>query len=113
MTPQPRGIVPKVNTDRILAAIAARETADQELVDAVVDALKAGGSVREVAKVSGLANDTVTRWGHANGWPTAEQKKAREEARARNAAWRALGEADVDERAAALRRVADALDPDE
>lgn len=62
------------HAERIRAAVAARELAEAEVRAAVVAALKAGGSIREVAKVSGLSTNTVQRWGREGGWPTKAQK---------------------------------------
>lgn len=61
------------------AATEARATADEEFWSAVVAALKVGGSICEVAELSGLSTRAVQDWGKAGGWPTAAQKKAREE----------------------------------
>lgn len=85
VAPQRRGIVPPENEQRIRDALAGKEAADEELRAAVVAALKAGGSIREVMRVSGLSNDTVQRWGRAGGWPTAEDAARRTELRRRNA----------------------------
>lgn len=81
--PQPRGIIPPDPARRLAEARDAREKADDEFRAAVVAALKANGSIREVAELSGLSTRTVQDWGHAEGWPTAAQKKARAEAKAR------------------------------
>lgn len=83
--PQPRGIIPPTQARRLADATRAREQADEEFRTAVVAALKAGGSIREVAELSGLSTRTVQDWGHAGGWPTKAQKAAREEARVRRA----------------------------
>jgi DNA invertase Pin-like site-specific DNA recombinase len=88
VTPQHKGIIPEQAAARILAAMQGKADADTELRAAVADALKAGGSVREVMRLTGLSNDTVQRWGREGGWPTTAQKAAREETRARNAAYR-------------------------
>jgi hypothetical protein len=101
VTPQHKGLVPLEHAARIRAALTGKADADAELRAAVVGALKAGGSVREVMAVSGLSNDTVQRWGREGGWPTREQRAAREETRARNAAYRAAVEQaqrDLDQR---------------
>jgi len=79
--PQPRNEVPAKHAARIVAAKHASVLAAAELRTAVVTALKAGASVREVAKVAGMSTNTVQRWGHDDGWPTEAQK--REWARAR------------------------------
>lgn len=85
VSPQPRGIIPPSQAKRLDAARDAREKADDEFRTAVVAALKAGGSIREVAELSGLSTRTVQDWGHAGGWPTKAQKATREEARIRRA----------------------------
>ena len=48
--------------------------AEDEFRTTVADALKAGGSVREVARVTGLSTNTVQRWGRERGWPTEAQR---------------------------------------
>jgi DNA invertase Pin-like site-specific DNA recombinase len=58
VTPLPRGIVPDPERKRLEAA--ARAAAD--LHDAAIAALKAGGSVREVAQIAKLSTNTVSRW---------------------------------------------------
>lgn len=88
VAPQKRGEIPDADRDRILAAQQADAAAHEAFVQAVVDALKHGASVREVATLTGLSPRTVFAWGHANGWPTAAQKKARDEIAAANAAYR-------------------------
>ena len=62
---------------------AAREARDA----AIVAALLAGGSVREVAAVAGMSTTTIQQIGHAGGWPSKDYKRARAETRARNRAW--------------------------
>ena len=89
VTPQHKGIVSEQAAARLRAAMQGRDDAEAELHAAVADALKAGGSVREVMRLTGMSSETVQRWGRDGGWPTAEQKRAREETRARNAAYRA------------------------
>lgn len=76
MAPQHKGIPTPAQAERIRAAVEARDTAEAELVAAVVDALKAGASIRETAAVAGINERTAMRWGHANGWPTKAQKAA-------------------------------------
>jgi transposase len=85
VSPQAPGIIPTNLAERLAAAKAARDEADAEFRAAVVDALKAGGSIRAVAEVSGLSTRTVQDWGHAGGWPTPQQKRARTDARKRRA----------------------------
>jgi hypothetical protein len=47
---------------------------------AIGDALKAGGSVREVSSIIGIDPARISRVGHEQGWPTPEQVAAREQA---------------------------------
>ncbi|BAS10571.1 hypothetical protein AHiyo4_39930 [Arthrobacter sp. Hiyo4] len=72
--PQTRGIVPEPDVQRIKAALVLRDAAQQQVELAVADALKAGGSVREVAASTGIATSTVQKYGRAHGWPTSEQR---------------------------------------
>jgi uncharacterized protein YjcR len=51
---------------------------------AVADALKAGGSVREVAASTGISTTTVQKYSRAHGWPTSEQRAGWEADRARH-----------------------------
>lgn len=80
MTPQKRGLVPEPEARRLVSAIERRAQvvadADAEVKAAVTEALLAGGSVREVARVSGLAPTTVEKYGRAGGWPSEEQRAA-------------------------------------
>ncbi|NKR61714.1 hypothetical protein GS907_24610 [Rhodococcus hoagii] len=89
MTPQKRGLIPDPERARIVAALAAREAAEAELRAAVVAGLLAGGSVREVAALTGMSTNTIQRWGREGGWPSAEQKAERSAKRAENDAWQA------------------------
>lgn len=59
---------------RILRAVQALADAKVERDAAMVDALKAGASVREVAGAAGMSVTQVQKIGHANGWPTPTQK---------------------------------------
>lgn len=79
MSPQAKGTPTPRQAERIRAAVEAKEAADAEVVNAVVSALKAGASTREVAAVSGIHESTVYRWGHEHGWPTEAQKAAKAE----------------------------------
>jgi hypothetical protein len=84
MTPQTRGIVPEPDVQRIKAAIVLRDEAQQQVELAVADALKAGGSVREVAASTGISTTTVQKYGRAHGWPTSEQRAGWEAEHARS-----------------------------
>jgi len=89
MTPQIRGLVPEPEGQRILDALALRSEAQQQVELAVADALKAGGSVREVSAFSGLSGTTVQKYGRAHGWPTSEQRAGWEAAQASQDEWAA------------------------
>jgi hypothetical protein len=89
VTPQHRGLIPPPVQQRLTAAMAAAEQADEELRTAVADALKAGGSVREVAAFTGMSTNTIARWGRERDWPTAEQKAARAAGREKRDEWHA------------------------
>ncbi|MGN7135412.1 hypothetical protein ACTHQY_19285 [Rhodococcoides corynebacterioides] len=89
MTPRKKGLVPDDVAARLVAAVEGKASAEQELRDAVTEALLAGGSVREVARISGLSTNTVERWGRAGGWPSAEQQAQWAAERQRNADFRA------------------------
>lgn len=93
MTPQTRGTVPDPELQRALAAIALRDQAQMQVELAIADALKAGGSVREVAADTGISTKTVQKYGHAHGWPTDAQRAGWEAERARNDDWTARIEA--------------------
>jgi hypothetical protein len=69
MSPGKKGSVPEAQAQRIFDGLAARAEAQLTMEQAVSDALKAGGSVREVAALSGLSGTTGQKYGHACGWP--------------------------------------------
>lgn len=95
MAPQARGIVPPRLAARLRELVETRDRAERDLRATVVEALKAGASTREVGKVTGLASNTVTKWGHEGGWPTPEQKAEREAVRQARAAARAAYDAAI------------------
>ncbi|MGO4249454.1 hypothetical protein AB4Y87_19750 [Paenarthrobacter sp. RAF54_2] len=76
MSPRKKHAVPLEQAERILAALAARADAQMQVEQAVADALKAGGSVREVAALSGLSGTTVQKYGRAHGWPAPDSTSA-------------------------------------
>ncbi|TSD40432.1 hypothetical protein FFI94_032530 [Rhodococcus sp. KBS0724] len=39
--------------------------------------LLAGGSIREMADLTGISTATIQKWGRDGGWPSAEQKAER------------------------------------
>ncbi|MGU3587489.1 hypothetical protein ACLBYD_30675 [Rhodococcus sp. C26F] len=93
MTPQKRGLIPDPERARILAAMRARDDAETELRAAVVAGLLAGGSVREMADLTGMSTNTIQRWGREGGWPSPAQKAARAAKRAEVEDWDARIEA--------------------
>lgn len=109
MTPQKRGVVPDAEAARLRAAVERRAQvvadADIEVRAAVTAALLAGGSVREVAKISGMSPTTVEKYGRAGGWPSAEQRAAWE-------ADRQLGR-DIRDRLDVARRVVEHYERDD
>ncbi|MGH3804085.1 MAG: hypothetical protein ACRDTD_28915, partial [Pseudonocardiaceae bacterium] len=70
VTAQRRGVIPEAESSRILAALKSRAAAEVELRAAVVAGLRAGGSVREMAEVTGMSTNTIQRWGHDGRWPS-------------------------------------------
>lgn len=78
MSPQARGTVPEKQAQRLVAAGKARAEATVELEDAIVDALRAGGSYAEVAVLVGMTKAGVYAIGKRHGWPTAAEVARRE-----------------------------------
>lgn len=74
MTPQRKGEVPSEHAERLRQVAGLVTAAYAERDEAIVSALKAGGSTREVAKIVGLSDAVVSRIGHKGGWPTKEQR---------------------------------------
>ena len=70
VSPQKRGIVPEKDVERLQRAVEIRALAELELVNAVLDAMRHGGSIREVAAASGLSERTIARWRRGQGLPT-------------------------------------------
>lgn len=62
MTAQRRGVIPDPQHERLTKALRNHTTATHELRAAVIAALDAGGSVREVARVAGMSTNTIARW---------------------------------------------------
>ncbi len=81
MGPQKRGEVPDEHAERLrqVAGLVAAAYAERDA--AIVAALKAGGSIREVGKLVGLTTQVISDIGHRGGWPTKAQKAAWEEAK--------------------------------
>ena len=76
--------MPEPDVQRIKAALALRDEAQQQVELSVADALKAGGSVREVSASTGISTTTVQKYGRAHGWPTDQQRAGWEAEHARN-----------------------------
>ncbi|WP_186328981.1 hypothetical protein [Prescottella equi] len=74
MPTQKRGLIPDPERARILAALAARNAAEAELRAAVVANLLAGGSIREMAALTGMSTSTIQKWGRESSWPSTNQK---------------------------------------
>lgn len=70
MSGQRKGLVRPADEERIQKAIELRALAELELVDAVLSAMRHGGSIREVAAASGLSERTVIRWRKGQGLPS-------------------------------------------
>ena len=87
MNPQRKGSIPAPELAALLTAQQSATDAQEAYQAAVADALKAGGSVREVARVTGLSTSTVQAWGRARGWPTPEQSEAWGESRGVRDEW--------------------------
>lgn len=88
--PQRRNVPPEEHAERIVKALAALKAAHEERDASIADALKAGGSVREVARIAGLSERTIQTIGHDNGWPTDKQRAAWEAEKAERARWQSL-----------------------
>lgn len=70
-------MIPDLERARVLAAMSAAKDADAELRAAVVAGLLAGGSIREMAALTGMSTATIQKWGRDGGWPSEEQKAER------------------------------------
>lgn len=70
MSPQRKGVLRPADEDRIHRAREIRDLAELELVTAVLDAMRHGGSIRETALASGLSERTIIRWRKGQGLPT-------------------------------------------
>jgi hypothetical protein len=77
VAPQRKGVVPDAEARQLLAAFDAYEQARVARDAAIVAALKAGGSLRQVHALCGMAESHIQKIGHDGGWPTAKQKAAR------------------------------------
>lgn len=75
---------------RIAEAVQELESATAKRDVAVADALKAGASVREVAAAAGTSVTQAQKIGQDNGWPTAAQRRQRNEQKADRETWELL-----------------------
>jgi hypothetical protein len=103
MSPQPKGTVPPELAKRLRLTAAVLADAKAMRDEAIVDALKAGGSMREVANLVGISQATVGSIGHKGGWPTEEQRAAWQSAKDQ----RIRFDATPEEIAAGLKELAD------
>lgn len=79
MSPQHKGVVPDKHAQRLVAAGEALEAALAERDAAVLAALKAGGSTREIGALVGLTGTAVLLIGRRAGWPDAKELARRAE----------------------------------
>lgn len=63
--------------------------------ETVVEALKAGASVRAVAEAVGMAKASVQKIGEKAGWPDAKEKARRQAERDRQREWREAFDRDI------------------
>lgn len=78
MTRRNAGKITPAHVEAILAALAAKDTAQEALELSVARALLDGASVRQICEATGLANMSVQKYGHRHGWPSAEYIAERE-----------------------------------
>ncbi|AEK07801.1 HTH DNA binding protein [Mycobacterium phage Yoshi] len=57
-----RGETPEPQRSKLLAAVEAHDVTRSELLAAVREASSAGGSVREIAALTGKSTNTIQRW---------------------------------------------------
>lgn len=70
--PQHKGVPRPADVERMQRAVEMKKLAELELADAVVTAMRNGGSIRQVAAACGLSEATVMRWRQGKGLPTHE-----------------------------------------
>lgn len=92
VSPRPKGEIPEPQAQRLREAADRRDETQEaahvavdELRAAVVAALLAGGSIREVAETARISRSTCEAWGRADGWPSAEQQARWDAERAKHA----------------------------
>lgn len=78
MAVERRKLVPKAEAIAIIDAARELDEATARFEEAIVAALRAGGSYREVAGLAGKAVRTVELLGRAHGWPDAKEQKRRQ-----------------------------------
>lgn len=77
VAPQKRGLIPDAERARVLVAMTTAKDVDIELRAAVVTGVRAGGSIREMAALTGMSTATIQKWGRDGGWPSDEQQAER------------------------------------
>lgn len=68
--PQKRGIPRPQDVERIRHALEMKKLAEWELTQAVIDAMRHGGSIREISRETGISDSTILRWRKGQGLPT-------------------------------------------
>lgn len=71
--PDARPADPK-DVERILAAQKVLADGQVELEKAVAAALKHGASLRQLSEATGIATNTLMKYGRTYGWPTKENR---------------------------------------
>lgn len=57
-----RGVTPPIERRRLLTLMRKAEKGRDEFIQAVRDAHTAGGSVRDIAELTGRSTNTIQRW---------------------------------------------------
>ena len=110
--PQPRKPVPKHLIEPLQAAAELARTAHANRDKLIGEALKAGASVPEVAKVTGLTNSSVFRIGKLQGWPEPEVRAEWDARRAAYARRKAFDSMSIEAQIEMLNRMSAYLDGD-
>lgn len=77
VAPQPKGVVPPKVEKRLAELAAVAKESDKQLRAEAVAAIHAGGSFREVHRITGASISTLQRWVRdAGGLPRAETERA-------------------------------------
>lgn len=86
----PRKEVPEPWASALKDVVQRLRDTRKERDEVIVNALRAGGSIREVADRVGLSHRQVLDIGHDHGWPPDDEREARKQHRARVAAERVI-----------------------